>query len=215
MKKVYTVYRHITPDGKIYVGQTGDDPVNRWGSGTKYRANEAFTSAVNFFGWGNIRHEILYQGTSESEAKELERSYIRLWDTMNPEKGYNILPGDLSRPVLCVETGVVYGSIHQAAREIGIKRDCIRDVLSGRYITAAGFHWCLAEDAENFQIDQTRRSTAKKKVVNLDTGEVFESLAQAARKCNTTAQGIGQVCKHLPNRIRAGGYRWAYFEEVS
>lgn len=215
MKKVYTVYRHVTPDGKVYVGQTGDDPVNRWGSGAKYRANIKFTNAVNFFGWGNIRHEILYQGPSESEAKELERYYINLWDTMNPEKGYNILPGDMSKPILCVETGIVYTSIRHAAREVGIKRDCIKAVLSGHHVTAAGFHWCFAEDAETFRIDKTRRSTAKKKVVNLDTGEAFESLAEAARKCNTTAQGIGQVCKHLPNRNRAGGYRWAYSEEVS
>lgn len=215
MKKIYTVYRHITPDGKIYVGQTGDDPINRWGSGTKYRANKAFTDAVARFGWENICHEILHQGTDEDAAKEIERYFIELWKTTDEENGYNILPGDLSRKVVCVETGIVYSSIHQAAREIGIKRDQIRAVLYGKQVTAAGCHWCYAEDAENFKIDKSRKSTAKRKVVNLDTGESFPSAAEAARRCKTTAQGIGQVCKHLPNRIRAGGYRWAYAEEVS
>ena len=43
--------------------------------------------------------------------------------------------------VRCVETGKVYRSIIEAARDVGIERSRISNVIHGRYKTAGGYHW--------------------------------------------------------------------------
>ena len=51
----------------------------------------------------------------------------------------------LSRPVLCVETGIVYSSGKQAGRKTGIDDGSINHACSGRCQTAGGFHWKFYE----------------------------------------------------------------------
>ena len=46
-----------------------------------------------------------------------------------------------STSVLCVETGVVYPSVHEASRQTGISRGNISACLKGKRKTAGGFHW--------------------------------------------------------------------------
>lgn len=46
-----------------------------------------------------------------------------------------------SKPVKCVETGIIYISLHHAERETGILYTLICNVLKGRQETAGGYHW--------------------------------------------------------------------------
>lgn len=46
-----------------------------------------------------------------------------------------------ARRVRCVETGVVYGSIADAAAAIGGKAGAVHSALSGRTKTSGGYHW--------------------------------------------------------------------------
>lgn len=46
-----------------------------------------------------------------------------------------------STPVLCVETGEVYPSTHEAERQTGIKQQNISKCCNGKYKTAGGYHW--------------------------------------------------------------------------
>ena len=48
---------------------------------------------------------------------------------------------DLSTPVLCVETDVVYPSVREASRQTGINRGNISSCLNGKLKSAGGFHW--------------------------------------------------------------------------
>ena len=49
-----------------------------------------------------------------------------------------------SKAVLCVESGIVYQSQHEAARKTGISQQLISRCVLGKRHTAGGFHW---EDA--------------------------------------------------------------------
>lgn len=60
----YTVYMHITPSGKRYIGITCRKPEYRWNNGKGYEANEHFYSAINKYGWDNIKHVIVLSGVS-------------------------------------------------------------------------------------------------------------------------------------------------------
>lgn len=46
-----------------------------------------------------------------------------------------------SKPVRCIETGIIYISLHHAERETGILYTLICHVLNGRQKTAGGYHW--------------------------------------------------------------------------
>lgn len=56
-------------------------------------------------------------------------------------------------------------------------------------------------------------SKNKKSILNLDTGEVFMSIGEAARKYNLNISSIHHVCKRIRNRKTAGGFRWKYLDE--
>ena len=56
---------------------------------------------------------------------------------------------DLSTPVLCIETGVMYPSVHEASRQTGIKQPSISACLNGRCKTAGGYHWEFLTDVKS------------------------------------------------------------------
>lgn len=93
----YTIYQHIFPDGKRYIGITRRDPEIRWGpGGYHYKNNPPMWEAIQKSGWDNIQHIILETNVSETEVSQKERQYIDLYDTTNPNKGYNRQRGGLS-----------------------------------------------------------------------------------------------------------------------
>ena len=83
---VYTVYQHITPDGWVYIGMTGKKPGYRWRNGTEYKHQPRFYSAIEMFGWENIKHEVVAQFTNKVEAHDVERKLIQL----NKDHCYNV-----------------------------------------------------------------------------------------------------------------------------
>ena len=51
-----------------------------------------------------------------------------------------------------------------------------------------------------------------KKVINIDTGDIFSSIVEASRQNNIKCKGnICLVCRGY--RKTAGGFRWSYFED--
>lgn len=90
---LYTVYMHIAPNGKKYIGITCQDPSRRWRNGSGYKKNRHFFAAINKFGWKNIRHEVLFEGLTEAEAKEREIEMIAFFRSNDPKYGYNITAG--------------------------------------------------------------------------------------------------------------------------
>lgn len=85
---MYTLYMHITPSNKRYIGITSNIK-RRWhGNGIGYH-NQLFWRAIQKYGWDNIRHEIILDGLSYEWACQLEQMYISMYDSMNPLYGYN------------------------------------------------------------------------------------------------------------------------------
>lgn len=91
--KSYTVYRHISPSGKVYIGITCTKPEYRWNHGKGYREIDqpVFSRAIKKYGWDNITHEILYSGLTEKDAKNLEINLIKQYKSLG--LSYNITDG--------------------------------------------------------------------------------------------------------------------------
>lgn len=89
----YFVYRHVAPNGKMYVGITSkSDPKERWGNaGSGYSSNPHFWSAIKKYGWNNFKHIIVVHGVDVDTACRLEEYLIGKYDSMN--NGYNQTSG--------------------------------------------------------------------------------------------------------------------------
>lgn len=89
----YSVYMHTTPSGKVYIGKTSRDSKTRWAYGKGYVHNPYFYNAIQKYGWNNIKHEILETGLSKEEAYQSEIDFILMYQSTNPQYGYNITEG--------------------------------------------------------------------------------------------------------------------------
>lgn len=96
----YTIYKHTTPSGKVYIGLTSVEVKKRWLNGRGYRRNNYFWNAICKYGWDNIKHEILETGLSKEEASEAEKKYIAMYRSCEMDYGYNLTEGG--------ETGIVH-----------------------------------------------------------------------------------------------------------
>lgn len=84
---MWTVYKHTAPNGKVYIGITGNKVKNRWRNGHGYET-QIFYRAIKKYGWENINHEILFEGLTKKQAGEMEQHLIEKYDCIVP-KGYN------------------------------------------------------------------------------------------------------------------------------
>ena len=93
----WTVYEHITPSGKRYIGITSkENPKQRWRGGSHYKECTAFRGAIDKYGWNDIQHNILFNDLTEKEAKWLENyliCYYRTFVGFKDCKGYNMTLG--------------------------------------------------------------------------------------------------------------------------
>ena len=89
--KTYFIYKHTSPSGYVYIGQTCLKPHRRWKNGHGYDDSQYFSNAIKKYGWDNIQHEILYEGLSKNEADEIEIKLIEHYKRLGIS--YNISPG--------------------------------------------------------------------------------------------------------------------------
>lgn len=94
-EKEMTVYKHTSPDGKVYIGITKSDPDKRFNNGNGYKENELFFHDIKKYGWESFTHELLAVGLTVEEACHMEIELIREYDSTNPEKGYNMQDGGM------------------------------------------------------------------------------------------------------------------------
>lgn len=89
----YYVYKHSTPNNKVYIGITKQNPNRRWRNGHGYKDSHLFFNAIIKYGWLNITHEILKEGLSFEDACKYEKYYIDLYKSNDREFGYNLTKG--------------------------------------------------------------------------------------------------------------------------
>lgn len=85
----YCVYRHVAPNGKVYIGITSKAPNRRWRDGKGYWQNKHFSNAIKLYGWDNFTHEILYTDLTKEDACAKERELIAIHKSNSQEYGYN------------------------------------------------------------------------------------------------------------------------------
>lgn len=90
---MWKIYKHIFPNGKIYIGQTKNSLVRRFQNGEGYKYQFVY-KAIQKYGWDNIITEIIEDNIPTlEEANKKEEYYIALYNARNPNIGYNIAVG--------------------------------------------------------------------------------------------------------------------------
>ena len=102
----YTVYMHIFPNNKVYIGITSRKNVNyRWRkNGIGYISSPKMNNAIQKYGWENIKHKILYEHLTKEEAEQKEIELIAQYKSNQREYGYNIANGGMHKGKCSEET---------------------------------------------------------------------------------------------------------------
>ena len=175
-KKKYCVYRHKSFDDRVYIGITCQNVNRRWRKGMGYMHNAYFRRFLDKYGWDSMEHKVLYSGLTLQEAEEKEIKLIKFYQSDNPSKGFNIQKGGNSygahteeskikmsiarrncndknlRPVMCVETRVVYKGTREAERQTstsssGISSNCNgKTDYAGKSINGTPLHWVYMDE---------------------------------------------------------------------
>ena len=206
---MYKVYKYISPSNKVYIGITSKTLNERARyNGSGYNGCPYFAKAINKYGWENFTSEILAQDLTKEEAERLEKYYIKLYDSTNPKKGYNITIGgdgttfyDAEKIVDLWKKGL---GITEIVKQVGCCNTVIQNALNASGINGR---------------DRIKRSAGKyhqKKVYQFDKQGIllneYESVAEAERQTNIHHGNIIKVCHG--QRKTAGGYRWNYKPDV-
>ena len=121
---------------------------------------------------------------------------------------YCIPPKKTTKKVVCVETKEVFDSIKSAANKYNIFQSGISECVKNQAHTCGGFHWCLLANFEEKRAVPKQRTSVMKKVRNIDTNMIFNSIREAALNSGICEQNIGRVCKGKAKT--AGGFHWEY-----
>lgn len=208
----FCVYKHTSPNGKVYIGITSQTPERRWQHGFGYKENPHFHTAIQKYGWDNFKHEILFENLTKEEAESKEIELIAQCHSTDRRCGYNKASGG----------GVNYPSEEgrQRLRELWTGhvfseevRQKISKTQKGRVIPPevrkkmSESHKGLKRTEEHLR---NNRLAKLKPVMCIETGEQFESIQVAENFYNICHGKIGMVCNG--KRKTTGGYHWKFIE---
>lgn len=184
----YCVYIHTFPNGKVYVGITGDPPHRRWKSnGYGYHSQKLIYNAIKKYGWDNIEHEIVASNLTKDEACNFEIILIRAFNSTDHRFGYNIDNGGFSN------------GKHSSETVLKISESMKTAWRKGTYQKMSERQKALHSGANN---------PIAKAVICIETGEVFPTIASAAKAINVSYQTVSSCVRGISKS--AGGYHWKY-----
>lgn len=203
---MYTVYCHVFPNGKKYVGITRTSVERRWRNGCQYKTCPLVNAAIQKYGWENVCHEILATAQTKEEAERLEKGYIAEFDTMNPSHGYNILPGgDVSvndaTPEMREKLGNGWRGKHRTEAEktkisAGVKKKFTRPESNGHYGLKAS--------------NETREKMSMSQTKSWATNESRKKAAsERMKKRLSDPEYKRQVLERLAENQRGSGWKMA------
>ena len=224
------MYKHTTPNGKVYIGITSQKPEKRWANGHGYKGTY-FGNAIKKYGWKNIKHEILFTELDELDAKEKEVELIEKFRSFEKDYGYNLTKGGdgtvglkrskeqiqllkdlLSKKVYQRELDGTFikewNSIREVERITGFHRQCITTCCHKKVFQAYGYLWSFDKD----YIAKKKKRKNCKTVYQYDLDgrlvKVWESLVEIEK---TTKEEIDETVQTYPNLAE---YAERYFNNI-
>lgn len=248
----YTVYKHTSPSGKVYIGITCQRVAQRWKNGHGYKHSPHFQAAIEKYGWDAIQHEIIAENLTQEAATRMEVELIAQYDSNNPEKGYNLSTGgeystagirlseERRRQISLAHKGRPLSEAHrkklsESHRRENLKPETLRKMsesrrgaknhnfgkpmseeqrqkistaLSGRNHPKWGKPMNADHRNKLLAGAQKANRTRQKRVLCIETGVEYPSVATAAAANNTTKDKISAVCRGVNKTTRGLHFRF-------
>ena len=207
-QKNYTVYMHISPSDKKYIGITSKKPEHRWNHGRGYKKSSYFYKAILKYGWDNFQHIIIADGLSKYDVCRLEQALISGCRSNDPRYGYNSSLGGESGTL-----GVKYG--HDYCQRL---RERMTGPNNFNYGKKFSQETCKKlSDVRKGKWSPKQQEVLKrcwkqnsKQVICLETGEIFDSITAAGNSFGICPSGIKAACVGI--QISSHGFHWAFFD---
>ena len=206
----FCIYMHIAPNGKKYIGLTGQKPERRWSNGKGYIRHPYFYSAIKKYGWENFEHRILFEGLTQKDAERIEHLCIALLRTHIKDYGYNLSLGG--------ESGS-YGSKKTEAQKEHLRCLNLGKKLSKETKEKIGD----AHRGKKLKLSPERRAELSKQFIEsnpnsrrvycLETDKEYISGEAAARELKITCSGknITRCCRKETKSVE--GYHFCFAEK--
>lgn len=193
---IYKITNNINQ--KIYIGQS-IDIFKRWKNEIIKPPNEYLKNSFKKYGVENFSFDILEE-CSEEELDDKEKYYISLFNSTNKNIGYNItfggtggkMPSDIIEKMKKTKAKNGYTKYWQGKKlPIEMKKKISNSLKE--------------EKNPNF-----KKGANLRKVVCVETGEVFNSANDVYNRFNSKSKNIHTAIK---NNSCCLGYHWKYLEE--
>ncbi len=171
---VYVTYDY--QEKKIYVGQhKGLYDSNYYGSGKKL--DKIIKHRKN-----TLKTFVITTCETSQDLNKKEIYYIKTLKAKDPKIGYNISNGGnygistRAQKVFCKETGQVFESMKQTARNLGVQKNAISEAIYKGH-RCKGLHFDFVEKPLNLEVNRNNKDI---KVFCVELNREFKSIKQAS-----------------------------------
>lgn len=191
----WCVYNHtLKGTGQVYIGQTNNIK-NRW-KPSAYKQCIKFYNAIQKYGWDNFDHEILANNLTLEEANELETKFIIEYDSIN--NGFNLNTGGDNK-LASLETKEKMSKTRKGVPKSEQHKQAISEALTGYKQT---------EEHKK----HNRKAQHRKSVECIETGEKYDSLAEAERQTGILGETISRQIRGIQKSTQ--GLHWRFINDI-
>lgn len=121
---------------------------------------------------------------SKKTKEKLSNSVKKLWS--NKDYYQKQLKNNMRR-VICINTGKIYKSVKEAAEDLGVSQAAVYCACVGKRDSVGGYKGeplqvAYYEEGKEYKLKELKRINTPKKVICVNTKEIFNSACEAAKK---------------------------------
>lgn len=217
MDKIYIIYKHTSPSGKCYIGQTCETMEHRAGSsGNRYLDAPMFNNAIKKYGWDNFKHKVILHNLTKEEADFYERRFIKYYKEIG--LSYNVADGgEGGSGAKSIETRLKISIAHKG-------KTCSEEARKKMSESQINRHKLLGHkiyEIPKHKLEEYKRAIKQPKkvkvykgksfpIVCLETGETWITVREASRQLKCTHH---ELCRAIQGNYRVHKLHFARYVE--
>lgn len=220
---IYRIYCTLQYCSKSYIVQTRHSIQKRFAQhccpGAKRKTY--IDRAIAYLGKQHFCIEQLAEAQTLQQLNKLQIQYIEKYGSLFPG-GFNISKGGTvpqftysGKPVVHYQTGIVYRNSQQAAQATGCNASDIRSIANKRIKSTKGNHFYWQFTALQAYLDfwNTPDKNGPKRIINVSTGQVFQSQIAVCRKYNLTKSQVSRMCLGKTASLKSCPYVFEFYQQ--